>query len=100
MWKETQIRLRFCILPLIFLLISVYFTYHLIKGERGIFRLFEVNQELTQAQALLKETNMRKEKLETKVRLLSSKQLNADMLDTVVRQQLGFIEKDEYVIFN
>ena len=66
----SRIRLRFYILPLIFLLITIYFSYHLVEGNRGIFRLFEINQELVKAKDLLAKTNEKKENLEQKVNLL------------------------------
>ena len=95
-----RIRLRFCIIPLIFCMITVYFSYHLIEGERGIFRLFEVNREIKQAQELLNETNKTKERLEKQVELLSSAALNEEMLDETIRKELGHVEKNEYVIFD
>ena len=100
MWQVFHVRLRFYILPLIFLMITVYFTFHLIKGERGLFRLFTLNQELKQASAMLSETNLEKELMENKVRSLSSEALDTGMLDEVVRKELSVIKKEEYVIFN
>ena len=100
MWQASKIRLRYYIAPLLFLLITVYFMYHLIEGEHGIFRLFSVNSELEKANILLQNTNEEKRQLENRVNLLSSQRLDADMLDEVSREKLGLIDKDEYVIFN
>ena len=38
--------------------------------------------------------------MEKRVQLLSSENLNADMLDEAARRELGLIHKQEYVIFN
>ena len=100
MWKVTRVRLRFYILPLIFLLITVYFMYHLIEGERGLFRLFVLNQELKQAEVLLTETTTEKARMEKRVCLLSAQALDADMLDEAARNALGFVKEDEYIIFD
>ena len=100
MWKVPKVRLRFYILPLIFLLISIYFMYHLIEGERGLFRLFSVNEELKNANILLKQTNAEKVCLQNRVDLLSSHALDADILDEVAREELGLIESEEFIIFD
>ena len=97
--KMPRLRMRFYILPFIFLMITLYFTYHLIQGERGLFRLFEVNKELDEAEVLLKKSEHEKESMEAKINSLSSDSLSADMLDELGRKELGFVKPDEYVIF-
>ncbi|MBE6449368.1 MAG: septum formation initiator family protein [Alphaproteobacteria bacterium] len=92
--------LHFYILPCVFLMITLYFTYHLIEGERGISRWFAVNQELVEAGKILSETQKQKEMLEKRVALLSSQHLDADMLEETLHQELGLIEKEEYIIFD
>ena len=74
--------------------------YHLIEGERGLLRFFTVNDELKKAAILLEKTNSEKLQLENRVRLLSTQALDADMLDEAARNELGLIEKEEYVIFD
>ena len=91
--------MHFYILPFIFLMITLYFTYHLIQGERGLFRLFELNKELDEAQVLLDKSEKEKSKMEQKIDSLSSDSLSADRLDELGRQELGFIKPNEYVIF-
>lgn len=95
----SRIHFHFYILPFIFLMITLYFTYHLIQGERGIFRLFEVNEELRQAQTLLDQTTKEKKYMETKVKSLSSSSLNPDTLDEAGRRELDVINPNEFVIF-
>lgn len=97
--KVSRVRMDFYILPTIFLLITLYFTYHLIQGERGLFRLFEVNRELEQSQVLLTKSENEKGKMESKINSLSSDSLSADRLDELGRHELGFVNPDEYVIF-
>lgn len=98
-FKKSRLRMHFYILPFIFLMITLYFTYHLIQGERGLFRLFELNNELDQAQVLLNKSEKEKNSIEQKINSLSSDSLSADMLDELGRQELGFIKPNEYVIF-
>ena len=97
--KLPRFRMRFYVLPFIFLMITHYFTYHLVQGERGLFRLFAVNKELNEAETLLKKSDHEKAVMESKINSLSSDSLSADMLDELGRKELGFIKSDEYVIF-
>ena len=46
------------------------------------------------------ETQKQKEMLEKRVALLSSQHLDADMLEETLHQELGLIEKEEYIIFD
>ena len=98
-FKNLPHQAHFYILPLIFLMITLYFTYHLIQGERGLFRLFEINQELVEAQNIESSTGLEKEQLEQKVHSLSANSIDADMLDEEARQNLGFINPNEFIIF-
>ncbi len=91
---------RHFIIPAIGLLITFYFTYHAIRGERGLFRLFEINQEIDQAQKVLKETEQQKEKMNKKVKSLSPESLDLDMLDESGRRILNVGEKNDYIIFD
>lgn len=74
--------------------------YHLIEGERGLFRLFSVTEELKKAEILLNKTNAEKKRLENRIHLMSAHTLDADILDEVARDELGLAQKDEYVIFD
>ena len=95
-----RFRWHLYILPLMFLMITFYFTFHLIQGERGIFRLFEVNREIAKGEQLLEQTKEQKLRLEKRTQALQSTNVDADMLDEVIREQFGVILPEEYVIYN
>ena len=59
-----------------------------------------IKNDLKKAAILLEKTNSEKLQLENRVRLLSTQALDADMLDEAARNELGLIEKEEYVIFD
>ena len=98
-FKLSRLHMHFYVLPFVFLMITLYFAYHLIQGERGIFRLFQVNEELSKAQVLLEKTTHEKIRMEEKVKSFYSDSFSSDRLDEVARQELGVINSDEYVIF-
>lgn len=94
-----KLRWHLYILPLTFLIITFYFTFHLVQGERGVFRLFEVNREIAKGEKLLAQTNEEKNRLEKRINALQDENIDADMLDEVARMQFGVLLPEEYVIF-
>ena len=95
-----RFRWHLYILPLMFLMITFYFTFHLIQGDRGVFRLLEVNREIAKGERLLSQTNEEKFRLEKRIEALQNKNVDADMLDEVVREQFGVSLPEEYVIYD
>ncbi len=91
---------RHFIIPLIGLVITFYFTYHAIRGERGLFRLVEINGEIAQAQNVLAQTEQQKQAMDKKVKALSPESLDLDMLDESGRRILNVGEKNDYIIFD
>ena len=87
-FKSSQFRLDYYILPIIFFMITLYFSFH----------LFEVNEQLASAAEILQKTSREKLALEHKILALSKHNLNMDLLDEVTRQELGFCKPSEYVI--
>ncbi|MGN1091235.1 MAG: septum formation initiator family protein [Alphaproteobacteria bacterium] len=94
-----KLRWHLYILPLTFLVITFYFTFHLVQGERGVFRLFEVNREIAKGEKLLAKTQQEKNRLEKRINALQDENIDADMLDEVARMQFGVLLPEEYVIF-
>lgn len=85
------------IVPVVFGLCFVYFLYHMLQGDRGVFGWVELskNCELQERhlQALLQE----KEHLETKINLMSEK-IDLDLLEYQVRLLLGYHGENEVLV--
>ena len=94
-----KFRLHLYVLPLMFLMITLYFAFHLVQGERGISQLAKINSEIAKGEAILEITNQEKTRLEKQIQALSPTLVQNDMLDEVARQQFGVIEETEYVIY-
>ena len=94
-----KFRLHLYVLPLMFLMITLYFAFHLVQGERGISQLAKINSEIAKGEAILETTNQEKTRLEKQIQALSPTLVQNDMLDEVARQQFGVIEETEYVIY-
>lgn len=95
---SDEFRLRDYLWPVLCVVVLVYFGYHALSGNRGVFALLKLSRELSLAEAehtLIKAEN---DKTERKVLLLRSDSLDLDMADEKARMLLGYVGKDELVI--
>lgn len=81
-------------------LLSLYFLFHGISGERGLLKLLYLRSEISSAQKIAESYHHQKEKLEEKVKLLSSSSLDLDLLDERARVVLNLIGTDEFIILD
>lgn len=84
------------------LLVSLffYFSFFTIKGDRGFIRYMYLNKEIAQTQKIASQYNLNKQKLEDKVKLLSSSSLDLDLLEERARTVLNLAATDEFVILD
>ncbi|MGL5719224.1 MAG: FtsB family cell division protein [Alphaproteobacteria bacterium] len=75
----------------------MYFIYHAIQGERGIFGWMELSRECELQERHLQALMLEKEELETKVGLMS-KEIDPDLLEYQVRLLLGYAASNEMII--
>jgi cell division protein FtsB len=98
--KKDYPRLNYQVIwinSLLFLLI-IYFIYHSLNGDRGIFAYFKLKQELSQKEKLLTQLLTDKSVLENRTRSMHPSSIDSDMLDELARKELGLIGSDEKVI--
>lgn len=81
-------------------LLSLYFIFHGISGERGLLKFLYLQNEIKEAEKIAETYHQEKIKLEEKVKLLSSKSLDLDLLDERARIVLNLVGKDEFVILD
>lgn len=81
-------------------LLSLYFIFHGISGERGLLKLLYLRNEISEAEQIANMYHQEKIKLEEKVKLLSSSSLDLDLLDERARIVLNFVGKDEFIILD
>ena len=97
--SEIRRRAKAGAAPILFSLVSAYFGYHLVEGDRGLFAYLRLTHEVDKAEAALKVADAQRQKLEQRVALLRSDALDLDMLDERSRLVLGLAHPDEVVIF-
>lgn len=81
-------------------LLSLYFIFHGVSGERGLLKLLYLRNEISEAEQIANMYHQEKIKLEEKVKLLSSSSLDLDLLDERARIVLNFVGKDEFIILD
>ena len=96
---DMRTRARRAVPPALGALLAVYFSYHLVQGERGLIAYLQLKAQVTASQAELETLRAEKSRLARRVRLLRPDSLDPDLLDEQARRMLGFAHPDELVIF-
>lgn len=100
LFQEIRRRVRHLVAPLFWLVLTFYFGYHAVNGERGLRRLFELRQEIQIASQVAEEVALRREEMEKKVRQLSPQSIDVDMLEESARSLLNMGQDGDYVILD
>ena len=100
LFQEIRRRVRHLVAPLFWLVLTVYFGYHAVNGERGLRRLFELKQEIQIASQVAEEVALRRAEMEKKVRQLSPQSIDVDTLEESARTLLNMGQEGDYVILD
>ncbi|MBR4127077.1 MAG: septum formation initiator family protein [Alphaproteobacteria bacterium] len=100
LFQEIRRRMRHLVAPLFWLVLTVYFGYHAVNGERGLRRLFELKQEIQIASQVAEEIALRRAEMEKKVRQLSPQSIDVDTLEESARTLLNMGQEGDYVILD
>src|SRR3954463_625638 len=96
--REIRKRVRALTGPVLGILLTGYFGYHLVGGERGLRAWVRVSQELRQAKGELAAVSAKHAELEHRVAHMRANHVDPDLLDAQVRQTLDVLRPDEIVI--
>lgn len=77
----------------------IYFTFHVLAGDRGLLELVSLNQKLVETQQELAQVTSQRESLEHQVYLLRPDSLDLDLLDERARSELGLADPNDIVLF-
>jgi cell division protein FtsB len=81
-------------------LLSLYFAFHLVHGDRGYFALKGLEKKLSERQARFAQMENKTAALQQKVRAMRPTSLDLDMLEEQVRENLGYAKQNEIVVIN
>lgn len=86
----------FHLIPMLFILISVYFGYHGIYGNHGLLRLNQLSEETQEAEVVLNDLNADVVALKTKVDAI--KKGSQDLIEEELLRVLNMGDSDGLVI--
>ena len=96
--SELRRRMRHVLPPLVWLVLTFYFGWHAVNGERGLRRMFELKQEIAVAKQVADEIALRRAEMEQKVQMLYPQSIDADMLEESARSLLNMGQDGDYII--
>lgn len=97
--EQIRFRLRRALPGALILMTIVYFGYHTLEGDHGLFKLQEVEAQMAEVEAKAAVLQGKKENLGRKVSSLRKDNLDLDLLDERARAVLGYQEPGEIVIY-
>ncbi|MEE8294677.1 MAG: septum formation initiator family protein [Sphingomonadales bacterium] len=97
--EQIRFRLRRALPGALILVTVIYFGYHTLEGDHGLFKLQEVEAQMAEVEAKAAVLQARKKDLSRKVSSLRKDNLDLDLLDERARAVLGFQEPGEIVIY-
>ncbi len=95
---EQRYLLRHNLLAIIGFCLCLYFSYHIIFGERSIIRLMTLERSVSKVSTQYNGLREERSALESKVVRLRSGSLDPDLLEERVRYVLGYVHPDEHVL--
>jgi cell division protein FtsB len=96
---EIRRRARLVAGPVAGISLVVYFSYHLVEGDRGLVAWRQLNDKIKTAEVQLAASEASRTALDRRVALLRPGHLDRDMLDERARASLNLVGPDERVIF-
>lgn len=87
-------------LPLFSSILFIYFFYHLLSGDHGWFSWRSLETELEESRKILFVLEEEEQKLQNKVKLMRSENLDRDLLDEKAREMLNVAEDQDTVIID
>ena len=75
-----------------------FFGFHSLTGERGLLMRDDLDREIASAQEYLYLLQKKNSELEARISLMSGKLIDKDMLEEMVRNELGLFANNEILI--
>lgn len=98
--REARKRGRQIVVPIFAAVISGYFAFHAVQGDRGVFAYAELTEQVREARINLAEARARREALQSDVSRLKRDNLDLNLLEERVRAVLNLIDDDDVLIYD
>lgn len=83
----------------ILVILIIYFMFYFLFGRYGFIEHSKIQREITVQSQELEQIETENGKLSNNINSLKSHSLDKDLLDEQVRRNLGYVDKDEIVIY-
>lgn len=97
--REAKKRGRQIIVPIFAAVISGYFAFHAVQGDRGVFAYAELTEQVRNARIKLAEARAQREALQSDVSRLKRDHLDLNLLEERVRAVLNMVDDDDMLIY-
>lgn len=95
---EQRYLVRRNVLAIVGLGLCVYFSWHVVAGERSLLRLQSLEKKIAITETELQATRAGREKLESRVIKLRPGSIDPDLLEERARAMLGYARPDEQIV--
>ena len=75
-----------------------FFVFHIFFGERSVWKIFELNQEINIVQKELDDLFEMKKTTLSEIKLLRDNNLDPDIISEISHKLLGLIHSDQIII--
>ncbi len=96
--RDLLLLLRNAAVPAIAFSVIAFFGGYALFGSNGVLAWGEYSHELHQREVVLAQVEQARDALANRVALLDPRHANPDLVDELVRRNLGVIGKDEVII--
>ena len=80
------------------LLIFSFFMVHIFFGDRSLWKVFELNRDISVANKELEDLLVNKNIISSEIDLLRLSNLDSDIISEISQKMLGLIQTDQIVI--
>ena len=79
-------------------IIFSFFVFHIFFGERSLWKIFELNQQINTGQQELNNLFDLKKNISSEINLLRDDNLDSDIISEISHKILGLIHSDQIII--
>ena len=97
-FRELRRRAHHFLGPSIAICTIVYFSYHMLQGERGLIAWQNMNAKVIETQYKLASLQKDHDTLNNRVKLMRSDSLCPDLLNEQAKKVLGYIHPNEVMV--
>ena len=99
-FRGIRKQMKVSALPFLGVSMLVYFTYHLLNGDRGLLSWWKLQKRVYKAEATARVVSNQKIRLEKHVKLLNPSSLDPDMLEERARLMLNFGHSEDVIVLD